>query len=45
VMADSQDGLLVPSANNVAVLHPGQSLPTFSSPDTTQRRRGVLPSG
>lgn len=30
VMADSQDGLLVPSANNVAVLHPGESLPTFS---------------
>jgi hypothetical protein len=30
VMADSNDGLLVPSANNVAVLHPGQSVPTFS---------------
>jgi hypothetical protein len=31
VMADSWDGLLVPSANNVAVLHPGQSLPAWFS--------------
>ena len=31
VMGDSQDGALVPSADNVAVLHPGTSLPTWFS--------------
>jgi hypothetical protein len=31
LMADSWDGVLVPSANNVAVLHPGQSLPPWFS--------------
>jgi hypothetical protein len=29
VMGDSQDGTLVPSADNVAVLHPGASLPAW----------------
>ena len=31
VMGDSQDGVLVPSADNVAVLHPGKSLPDWPS--------------
>jgi hypothetical protein len=31
VMGDSQDGAMVPSADNVAVLHPGTSLPAWFS--------------
>jgi hypothetical protein len=31
VMGGSQDGVLVPSADNVAVLHPGTSLPAWSA--------------
>jgi hypothetical protein len=27
LMGDSQDGVLIPSADNVAVLHPGTALP------------------
>lgn len=30
VMAGSDDDLLVPAANHVAVLHLGESVPTFS---------------
>lgn len=40
VMADAHDGVLVPSADNVAVLHPGKSLPAWlsSAPRTDERR-------
>src|SRR3954468_13836966 len=33
VMGDAQGGVLVPSADNVAVLHPGTSLPWLSAKD------------